>query len=122
MINVRFPLIAGIRRLWKNQPAFREEAWHAVFKALVLCGARSLGARNGLPFSGAANFGFGPLIAAGPTAVLVVTVMLLNPVLFGLLGVVKRESLWQVIAAVGMVTLLALYTLLTFGYFGPVFG
>jgi uncharacterized membrane protein len=42
--------------------------------------------------SGAANFGFGPLIAAGPTAVLVVTVMLLNPVLFGLLGVVKRES------------------------------
>jgi hypothetical protein len=35
---------------------------------------------------------------------------------------VKREPLWQVIAAVGMVTLLALYTLLTFGYFGPVFG
>lgn len=72
--------------------------------------------------SAAAHFGFGHVVAAGPTAVLVVAVMLLNPVLFGLLGFLKREPRWQAIAAVGMVTLLALYTLLTFGYFGPVFG
>jgi hypothetical protein len=70
----------------------------------------------------AANFGFGQVIAAGPTAVLVVAVMLLNPVVFGLVGFVKGEPRWHLIAAIGMLSLLVLYALLAFGHFGPVFG
>lgn len=70
----------------------------------------------------AANFGFGQVIAAGPTAMLIVAVMLLNPVIFGLLGLVKGSPRWQLIAASAMLTLLLLYTLLVLGYFGPIAG
>lgn len=71
--------------------------------------------------SAAANFGIGQVIAAGPLAVLIVAVMLLNPVIFGILGFIKRSPRWHLLAASAMLTLLLLYTLFVFGYFGPIF-
>jgi hypothetical protein len=69
--------------------------------------------------SAAANFGFGQVIAAGPAAVLVVAVMLANPFIGGLLGFLKGTTKWRFIAAGAMLTLLLLYTLAAFGFFGP---
>lgn len=39
--------------------------------------------------SAAANFGLGQVKVAGATAILIVAVMLLNPIVFGLLGFIK---------------------------------
>jgi hypothetical protein len=68
--------------------------------------------------SAAANFGFGQVIAAGPVALLIVVVMLLNPVIFGFLGFVKGTPRWHIVAAGAMLTLLSLYTLAAYGVFG----
>jgi hypothetical protein len=69
--------------------------------------------------SAAANFGFGLVIAAGPTALLIVATMLLNPVVFGLLGFIKGAAKWRFIAAGAMLTLLLIYMLAAFEFFGP---
>ena len=69
--------------------------------------------------SAAANFGFGQVLAAGPSALLIVIVMLLNPVIFGLLGFIKGTSKWHIVATTAMLTLLLFYTLAAFGVFGP---
>jgi uncharacterized membrane protein len=57
------------------------------------------------------NFGFGPILAGGPVAVLIVAAMLLNPVVFGLLGLIKASSRRRLIAAGSMFTLILLVTL-----------
>jgi hypothetical protein len=49
---------------------------------------------------------------------LIVAVMLANPVIWGLLGFVKGTPKWRFIAAGAMLTLLVLYTLAAFGFFG----
>ena len=66
------------------------------------------------------NVGFGPLIAAGPAAMFIAAVMLLNPLVFGLLGTFKASPLWRLVAAGAMTTLLLLYGLEAYGYFGPI--
>ena len=68
----------------------------------------------------AANFGFGQVTAAGPTAILIVAVMLMNPVVFGLVGFIKDTPRWRLFAAGAMLTLLLLYLLMVSGYFGPI--
>ena len=85
----------------------------AFYVALALSSLLAL-----LLLSAAGNFGFGQVLAAGPIAVAVVAVMLLNPFVFGFLGFIKGTPRWQLIAAGAMLTLLVLYALS--GFFGPI--
>jgi uncharacterized membrane protein len=65
------------------------------------------------------NFGFSQVAAAGPVVMIVVATMLLNPVIFGVLGFIKATPKWRFGAAGAMLTLLLLYSLTAFGVFGP---
>jgi len=70
--------------------------------------------------SAAANFGFGQVIAGGPSAIFICAAMLLNPLVFGFLGLVKGTPQWRLIGAGAMMILLLLYALLVYGHFGPI--
>jgi uncharacterized membrane protein len=61
-----------------------------------------------------ANFGFGQVFAAGPAAVLIVAVLLLNPVVFGLLGFIKRTAKWRFAAAGATLTIILAYGVAAF--------
>lgn len=76
------------------------------YAALVLSSLLTL-----MLLSAVANFGLGQLIAGGPTAIFIAAVMLLNPVIFGLLGFIKGSPRWQLVAAGAMLTLVLVYTL-----------
>lgn len=69
--------------------------------------------------SAATNFGLGQVTARGP-AVFIVAVLLLNPVVFGVLGYVKRSAKWQFVAAGAMLMVLLLYLLLVLEIIGPI--
>lgn len=65
----------------------------------------------------AMNFGFGPALEAGFGYFLIVVVMLLNPVVFGLVGFLKGTPRSQLLAGAAMLILLLLYVAWVSGYF-----